>query len=64
MYRILRGPDVPTLESEVEKVRHKIVEFVGGPSSCAWNEPGVGPVQFFCQAVLLWEENPDEGPAS
>lgn len=56
VYRVLRGPDLPTLENEVEKVRHVIVEFVGGVSACAWTQPGEGAVQFFAQAVLIWEE--------
>lgn len=64
VYRILRGGDLPTLESEVHKFRHDIVKLVGGVSSCAWNQPGEGPQHFFTQAVLVWEDIPtDETPA-
>lgn len=55
-YRILCGPDLPTLEARVAERREDIAELVGGISSCAWTEPGVGPVQFFTQAVMVWEE--------
>lgn len=55
-YRILRGPDVPALEAEVEANRSKIHAFIGGVTSCAWNQPGEGPVQFFAQAVMMAEE--------
>lgn len=60
-YRILRGPDVEALEKEVEKHREHIHAFIGGVTSCAWNQPGEGPVQFFAQSVMMLEtsENAD-----
>lgn len=53
-YKILCAPDIPTLEERVGDCPD-FGGLIGGPACCAWTEPGVGPVQFFIQAVIVWE---------
>lgn len=53
-YKILCAPDLPTLEERVRDCPD-FLDLIGGPACCAWTEPGVGPVQFFIQAVIVYE---------